>query len=103
MPHKLVLPEAQISILHDLAAHVRQRTKVYEQWGFAAKSARGDVLNQIGHAMDDTRTALIQLEIQEGDGYAALDASVKAVSDKIEQDAKKAKERVQDLGHKVKD
>lgn len=37
----LVLPESQHSILHDLAAHVRQRTKVYEQWGFAAKSARG--------------------------------------------------------------
>jgi hypothetical protein len=37
----LVLPETQHTILQDIAAHVRQRAKVYEQWGFAAKSARG--------------------------------------------------------------
>ncbi len=37
----LVLPEAQRQILRDLAAHVKQRTKVYESWGFAGKSGRG--------------------------------------------------------------
>ncbi|HEX9867629.1 MAG TPA: ATP-binding protein [Candidatus Tectomicrobia bacterium] len=37
----LVLPEPQIQILREIAAHVRQRAKVYETWGFAAKSARG--------------------------------------------------------------
>jgi hypothetical protein len=37
----LVLPPQQIEILHDVVAHVRQRAKVYETWGFAAKSARG--------------------------------------------------------------
>ena len=37
----LVLPEAQLQILRDIAAHVRQRAKVYESWGFAAKGARG--------------------------------------------------------------
>jgi hypothetical protein len=37
----LVLPETQHTILQDIAAHVRQRAKVYEHWGFAAKSARG--------------------------------------------------------------
>ncbi len=37
----LVLPEAQRQILRDAAAHVRQRTKVYEQWGFAGRGARG--------------------------------------------------------------
>jgi len=36
----LVLPEAQRQTLHEIAAHVRQRAKVYEAWGFAAKSAR---------------------------------------------------------------
>jgi hypothetical protein len=39
--HDLVLPETQHTILQDIAAHVRQRAKVYEHWGFAAKSARG--------------------------------------------------------------
>jgi hypothetical protein len=38
---ELVLPEAQRQILRDAAAHVRQRTKVYEQWGFAGRGSRG--------------------------------------------------------------
>ncbi len=37
----LVLPERERQILVDIAAHVRQRTKVYESWGFAGKSGRG--------------------------------------------------------------
>ncbi|QLE40201.1 ATP-binding protein [Nostoc sp. C052] len=37
----LVLPEAQKQILRDIAAHVRQRSTVYHNWGFGAKSARG--------------------------------------------------------------
>jgi ATPase family protein associated with various cellular activities (AAA)/winged helix domain-containing protein len=37
----LVLPDAQIRLLHDVAVHVRQRTTVYETWGFASKGARG--------------------------------------------------------------
>ena len=37
----LVLPERQLRTLHDVAIHVRQRARVYEQWGFAAKSSRG--------------------------------------------------------------
>jgi len=37
----LVLPGAQIETLRDISAHVRQRMKVYETWGFAAKSTRG--------------------------------------------------------------
>jgi len=37
----LVLPEIQRQILRDISAHVRQRTKVYESWGFAGKGGRG--------------------------------------------------------------
>ncbi len=37
----LVLPEAQLQTLHEVAMHVRQRLKVYDEWGFAARSARG--------------------------------------------------------------
>ncbi|MBD2353983.1 ATP-binding protein [Tolypothrix sp. FACHB-123] len=37
----LVLPETQKQILSDIAAHVRQRSTVYNTWGFAGKSARG--------------------------------------------------------------
>jgi hypothetical protein len=37
----LVLPEAQKQILREVAAHVRQRSTVYNNWGFAAKSGRG--------------------------------------------------------------
>ncbi|MGF1672111.1 MAG: ATP-binding protein [Rivularia sp. (in: cyanobacteria)] len=37
----IVLPESQIQTLQSVAAHVRQRMKVYEKWGFAGKGERG--------------------------------------------------------------
>ncbi|MCC5635366.1 ATP-binding protein [Nostoc sp. CHAB 5844] len=37
----LVLPEAQRQVLRDITAHVRQRAKVYETWGFGNKGGRG--------------------------------------------------------------
>jgi hypothetical protein len=37
----LVLPEAQLQILQDVAAHVRHRTTVYETWGFGRTGTRG--------------------------------------------------------------
>ncbi|RUT01459.1 ATPase [Dulcicalothrix desertica PCC 7102] len=37
----LVLPPLQKGILKEISAHVRQKTKVYEKWGFASKSRRG--------------------------------------------------------------
>lgn len=37
----LVLPRAQITILQEMVAHVRQRTRVYEHWGMAGRSGRG--------------------------------------------------------------
>jgi hypothetical protein len=38
---ELVLPEMQRQLLRDITTHVRQRTKVYETWGFSEKGARG--------------------------------------------------------------
>ncbi|MDT5271233.1 MAG: hypothetical protein QOH49_3419 [Acidobacteriota bacterium] len=37
----LVLPAAQLSLLREVAAQVRQRATVYEKWGFALKGSRG--------------------------------------------------------------
>jgi SpoVK/Ycf46/Vps4 family AAA+-type ATPase len=37
----LVLPDAQLAILHEIATHVRRRAKVYESWGFSSRCARG--------------------------------------------------------------
>ncbi len=37
----LILPEAQRTTLGQIAAHVRHRLKVYEDWGFARKGSRG--------------------------------------------------------------
>jgi ATP-dependent 26S proteasome regulatory subunit len=37
----LVLPEAQKQTLKEIAVHVRQRSRVYDDWGFAAASSRG--------------------------------------------------------------
>lgn len=38
---ELILPEHQKAILHQIVAHVRNRLKVCEDWGFARKSVRG--------------------------------------------------------------
>ncbi|HSB10231.1 MAG TPA: ATP-binding protein [Blastocatellia bacterium] len=37
----LVLPDLQRQILRDIAVHVRQRARIYEEWGFASKGSRG--------------------------------------------------------------
>lgn len=37
----LVIPSQQQQILREIAIHVRQRYKVYENWGFASKGSRG--------------------------------------------------------------
>jgi SpoVK/Ycf46/Vps4 family AAA+-type ATPase len=37
----LVLPDKELQVLKTLTAHVRQRSTVYEQWGFARKGNRG--------------------------------------------------------------
>jgi SpoVK/Ycf46/Vps4 family AAA+-type ATPase len=37
----LVLPEAQREVLRDVALQVRQRMRVYEEWGFGRAGARG--------------------------------------------------------------
>lgn len=38
---ELVLPEPQRRVMRTIASHVRMRHRVYEEWGFADKSARG--------------------------------------------------------------
>jgi len=37
----LVLPEKEMAVLKELSAHVEQRSRVYEDWGFGSKSGRG--------------------------------------------------------------
>ncbi|WP_404786972.1 ATP-binding protein [Altericista sp. CCNU0014] len=37
----LVLPDPERQVLRDLATQLKQRTKVYEQWGFGGSSKRG--------------------------------------------------------------
>jgi hypothetical protein len=37
----LILPDSERQVLRDVATQLKQRTKVYEQWGFGNKSKRG--------------------------------------------------------------
>ena len=37
----LILPEKELNTLREIAIHVRQRSKVYESWGFISKSKSG--------------------------------------------------------------
>jgi ATPase family associated with various cellular activities (AAA)/Winged helix domain, variant len=37
----LVLPQTELAVLAEISMHVRGRGRVYEEWGFARKSARG--------------------------------------------------------------
>jgi hypothetical protein len=38
---ELVLPSDQLAALHEIAAHVCHRARVYDAWGFGARSSRG--------------------------------------------------------------
>ncbi|NEO85279.1 MAG: AAA family ATPase [Spirulina sp. SIO3F2] len=38
---ELILPQREKAILHNIATQVQHRSRVYEQWGFSAKSSRG--------------------------------------------------------------
>lgn len=37
----LIIPENQKRTLHEIAMHVRQKSKVYNDWGFASQTSRG--------------------------------------------------------------
>jgi hypothetical protein len=37
----IVLPADQLRLLRDVSAHVRQRARVYEEWGFGKRGSRG--------------------------------------------------------------
>jgi len=50
----LVLPEAQKATLRAIAAQLRQRATVYEEWGFAEKSKRGLGLSALFHGPSGT-------------------------------------------------
>lgn len=50
----LVLPELQMHTLAEMSAQVRQRTKVYEAWGFAVKNARGTGVAALFHGPSGT-------------------------------------------------
>jgi hypothetical protein len=39
--HDLVLPEKELEMLHRIILHVKQRSRVYESWGFSSKGSRG--------------------------------------------------------------
>ena len=50
----LVLPDAQKATLRAIAAQLRQRGKVYNEWGFAAKTPRGLGLSALFHGPSGT-------------------------------------------------
>ncbi|MEH1796027.1 ATP-binding protein [Nostoc sp.] len=50
----LVLPEAQRQVLSDIATHLQQRSKVYQDWGFAGKSDRGFGITSLFHGESGT-------------------------------------------------
>ncbi|MCX6813882.1 MAG: cysteine peptidase family C39 domain-containing protein, partial [Candidatus Azambacteria bacterium] len=64
--------------------------------GKKAKNQRGDVLNQIGRAMDDTRAQLAKLYSDKSSALDALDTDAKAQSTKIEADAQSAYSKLND-------
>jgi hypothetical protein len=45
--HDLVLPQREMSTLREIATHLQQRLRVYETWGFAARSSRGLGINAL--------------------------------------------------------
>ncbi|RCJ26538.1 ATPase [Nostoc sp. ATCC 43529] len=50
----LVLPEQQRQVLADIATQLRQRAKVYQEWGFAGKASRGLGISALFHGESGT-------------------------------------------------
>ncbi|HLO86073.1 MAG TPA: ATP-binding protein [Nostocaceae cyanobacterium] len=54
----LILPEREKLILKDIATHLRHRTRVYQDWGFAQKSGRGLGITALFHGQSGTGKTL---------------------------------------------
>jgi len=54
----LVLPDAQLATLHEIALQVRHRERVYEAWGFAGRGARGLGISALFHGTSGTGKTL---------------------------------------------
>ena len=50
----LVLPDPHKQLLREMGIHVRQRMKVYDTWGFAAKNSRGLGISALFHGTSGT-------------------------------------------------
>ncbi|BBD70138.1 AAA ATPase central domain-containing protein [Nostoc commune NIES-4072] len=50
----LVLPDPQRQVLCDIFTHLQQRSKVYQDWGFASKSNRGFGITALFHGESGT-------------------------------------------------
>jgi ATPase family associated with various cellular activities (AAA) len=55
---QLVLPSTELDTLHAIAAQLRQRTTVYERWGFATPSGRGLGISALFHGPSGTGKTL---------------------------------------------
>ena len=55
---QLVLPPAELGTLHAIAAQLRQRTTVYERWGFATPGGRGLGISALFHGPSGTGKTL---------------------------------------------
>lgn len=54
----LVLPQREKQILQDIASHLRHRTQVYQDWGFAKKGGRGLGISALFHGQSGTGKTL---------------------------------------------
>ena len=54
----IVLPEAELSLLRQIAGQVGHRHTVYEEWGFAAKRTRGLSINALFAGESGTRKTM---------------------------------------------
>ncbi|MBW4614299.1 MAG: ATP-binding protein [Desmonostoc vinosum HA7617-LM4] len=54
----LVLPDRDRQVLQDIATHLRQRVKVYQEWGFAKKGKRGLGISALFHGQSGTGKTL---------------------------------------------
>ena len=54
----LILPEGQRQLLREIVIQIRQRTRVYDEWGFAAVGSRGLGISALFHGASGTGKTL---------------------------------------------
>ncbi|MDP5220836.1 ATP-binding protein [Ruegeria sp. 2205SS24-7] len=97
----LILPEAQLRVLEQMSTHLRFQTQVFEEWGFAARSAGGRGIAALFWGGSGTGKSLAAEVIARDQDRDLFRVDLSAVVDKYIGETEKNLRRVFDIGQQT--